>query len=190
VIVGAVAGGLVLLLAVGAVILSLLRGSSPPMSRAPMGSCLRFDPSAPSYRPSDCDQKDAAYTLLAVTTDARACIDVPGAVRAYTEDAKTYCIGMKGADPATSLNGIRSGDCVAVKAGEPSRSACGPGTLPVLKVISDVAKQGGDSAAYLALRCREAGAAKVNQTYAWGTSPNPESASGQWDRVLCLGVAI
>jgi len=45
------------------------------------------------------------------------------------------------------------------------------------------------TAAYLAKVCRDAGATKVNQTYAWGISPNPESDTGQWDRVLCLGAA-
>jgi hypothetical protein len=179
----------VVLLAIGAVILSLVRASSPPLSRAPMGSCLRFDQSGPSYRPADCDQSDASYTLLAVTADPKACIDVPGVTRAYTEDTKTYCIGERDVDPATSVNVVRTGDCVAVKGGEPVRAACGPGTLPTLKVLSDIPKQSGDTAAYLAKVCRDAGATKVHQTYAWGISPNPDSDTGQWDRVLCLGVA-
>jgi hypothetical protein len=154
-----------------------------------LGDCLVFDPDGPTYRPAECSDASAEFRLLAVAVDRGNCVDVPGVTRAYLEDGRVYCIGEKAADPATALNGIAAGDCVALEAGRPVRGACEGSTLPVLAVVNGVPKTAGESRDGLFAVCEQAGAAEVRQTYAWGIGAADGAESSTWDRLLCLGAA-
>jgi hypothetical protein len=156
---------------------------------ARLGDCLIFDAGGPTYRAADCSDAAAQFRLLAVTVDRESCVDVPGVTRAYTEGGRVYCIGEKSADPATALNGIAAGDCVAVEAGRPLRAACEGSTLPVLAVVKDVPKAVGETGDGLVRVCVQGGAGEVRQTYAWGLGAADGAESKTWDRLLCLGAS-
>ena len=158
------------------------------ISRAQIGDCLSFTQAdTRPYRVADCTDEAAGFTLLATRTAARDCVDVPGTSRIFSEEDTSYCIGDKGVDVRTAINGVKAGDCLALRGDEPSRTACGTGTLPVLLVIRDVEKT--EDAGDLAARCVDQGAEDVQQTYAWGISIVQSQTMGTWDRLLCLGPA-
>jgi hypothetical protein len=162
-----------------------------------LGDCLVFDATGPggrgsggsTYRPAECSDAAAEFRLLAVTADRDSCVDLPGVTRAYAEGGRVYCIGQKDADPATALNGIAAGDCVAIDAGRPVRDGCEGGTLPVLAVVKDVPKSAGESRDGLFAVCERTGATDVRQTYAWGIGAADGAQGSTWDRLLCLGAA-
>lgn len=150
---------------------------------AQLGDCLVYDPAQTGYLPADCADPAAEFRLLAVRADRASCVDVPGTTRAYREDSTFYCIGDKAVDPASTINGVGAGECVAVSNGEPVRSACESGSLPVLAVVSDVPRS--DDSEAFARACTRAGAERTAQTYAWGIGSDTELPT--WDRLLCLG---
>jgi hypothetical protein len=151
---------------------------------AQIGDCLRYsDSDDPPYRVMDCADPAAGFTLLATKPSARECIDVPGVSRTVTDDyQESYCIGEKGVDVSKAINGIKAGECVIVDGEQPSKAACGKGSIPVLLVLQDVKKT-----AALGKQCVDHGAEDVRQTYAWGISALESKALVAWDRVLCLG---
>ena len=153
------------------------------------GDCLLYDQSGPTYRVADCDDAAAEFRLLGVALTRDGCVDVPGASRVIDEGSRFSCVGEKAADPATALNGIVVGDCVANDAGRAVRAACGASALPVLAVVRDVPRQVGDSANGLVALCQQAGATDVRQTYAWALGEADGAESASWDRLLCLGAA-
>jgi len=162
-------------------------GRAATADAARIGDCLAFDASGPTYRQADCADGAAEFRLLAVSLDRDGCVDVPGALRAYGEGNRFYCIGDKAADPATALNGVAAGDCVAVEANRAVRAGCEGGTLPVLAVVKGVPKSAGESRDGLFGVCTQSGAADVRQTYAWGLGAADGAESTTWDRLLCLG---
>jgi hypothetical protein len=164
-------------------------GRAATADAARIGDCLVFDASGPTYRPADCADASAEFRLLAVSVDRDGCVDVPGAVRAYGEGNRFSCIGDKSADPATALNGLATGDCVAIEANRPVRAGCEGGTLAVLAVVKGVPKSAGESRDGLFGVCTQAGASDVRQTYAWGLGGADGSESTTWDRLLCLGMS-
>jgi hypothetical protein len=154
-----------------------------------IGDCLASDRDGSTYRAVECRDAGAEFQVLALSADREGCVDVPGATSAVTGPGGFLCVGSKGADPATAINGLIAGDCVTVLSGRPERAACEEATLPVLAVVRDVDKGLGVSNDGLANVCRQAGAAEVRQTYAWGLGRADGSESGSWDRLLCLGSA-
>jgi hypothetical protein len=164
-------------------------GRAATADAARIGDCLVFDASGPTYRPADCADASAEFRLLAVSVDRDGCVDVPGAVRAYGEGNRFSCIGDKSADPATALNGLATGDCVAIEANRPVRAGCEGGTLAVLAVVKGVPKSAGESRDGLFGVCTQAGASDVRQTYAWGLGGADGSEPTTWDRLLCLGMS-
>jgi hypothetical protein len=187
-LVGIVGALIVIVLVVGGVVTGRLPGGSS-LSSAKVGECLAYDASKIRYTEVDCADPKAAFRLFASATDSKACIDVPGTSRTYTDGGDSYCIGAKSVDPATTINGVKPGDCIRFSGNEPSRAACASGSLPVLLVINDVPKQSGGTD-YLGDLCIEHGIEKVRQTYAWGLSSDKSPETGSWDRLLCLGAAV
>jgi hypothetical protein len=177
-----------IVLVVGGVLTGRLPGGSS-LSSAKVGECLAYDASKTQYTVVDCADTKAAFRLFASVTDSKACVDVPGTSRTYTKGGDSYCIGDKSVDPATTINGVKAGDCIRFSGNEPSRAACASGSLPVLLVINDVPKQSGGTD-YLGDLCIEHGIENVRQTYAWGLTSDQPPDTGSWDRLLCLGAGV
>jgi hypothetical protein len=156
-------------------------------SSADVGDCLSYDPSGSSYQPADCSDVTAQFRLVGQATDREGCVDIPGATRAVSVGTGFSCVGEKSIDPATALNTVGRGDCVAVAAGHAQFADCEGGTLPVLAVVRDVPKSAGESANGLISMCQHAGARDVRQTYAWALGAADGAEPATWDRVLCLG---
>lgn len=159
------------------------------IGRGEVGDCLRLaEGDADRYRLLDCRDPAAAFILLATQPTARECIDVPGTSRIFTANENSYCIGEKGVDVNTAINGIKAGECLVLEGDQPRKAPCRQGSFPVLLVLQDVQKtQDTDD---LAARCVEGGAEKVAQTYAWGISIVQSKTVGTWDRLLCLGSPV
>jgi hypothetical protein len=184
---------LVLVVALGLAATSLFWQIVSPTWRAlsstpaRIGDCLSFDPAGARYVATDCSAVAADYRLVGIGLDRAQCVDVPGATRTYDDGRRVWCIGEKGVDPVTALNGIAAGDCVGLEAGRPVRDACEGGTLPVLAVVRDVPRAAGESRDGLFGLCTRAEAAETRQTYGWGLAAADGSEPATWDRVLCLG---
>jgi hypothetical protein len=180
---------LVIGLLFGAVTALTLWSRRDAISRAQIGDCLQASEGADdqSYRIADCADPTAGFTLLATKPVANDCIDVRGVSRTLSDDDQSYCIGEKGVDVTTAINGIKVGECVVFTRDQPSKAACRKGSIPVLLVIKDVDKTANTDA--LGQLCVEGGAEGVRQTYAWGISAVQSTTLGTWDRLLCLGPA-
>lgn len=101
----------------------ILRHRSADPASAEVNDCLADDPGAePPFKRVDCDDKAARYRLRQIAgwsvSGPNPCVEVPGATRSfehYGDGANsTYCLGDKDADPATSINTARPGDCLLV----------------------------------------------------------------------------
>ena len=156
-------------------------------SSAQVGDCLNYDPGGSAYQLADCADVTAQFRLVGQATDREGCVAIPGATRAVAVGSGFSCVGEKSIDPATALNAVDRGDCVAVAADHPQLADCEGGTLPVLAVVPDVPKSAGESANGLISMCQHAGAGDVRQTYAWALGAADGGEPATWDRLLCLG---
>jgi hypothetical protein len=177
----------VLLVAVLTVAIVVVVVGQRSLRNADAGDCLAFEETETAYTVVSCDESAATLRLFGVRDDPKACVDVPGATRMFSDWSGSYCIGGKDVDPATTINGIAVGECVRFSDGPPTRSACASGAFPVLAVVHDVPRHVGADNDYLGDICIDRGVNKVRRTYAWGIITDP--AAGSWDRLLCLGRA-
>jgi hypothetical protein len=176
-------------LAVGVLVLTVVVVvvESRVLRNADAGDCLALDEAKNSYIRVSCADSSAAFRVFGVRDDPKACVDVPGASRLYSDWSGSYCIGAKEVDPATTINGIAVGECVRFTDDKPIRSPCSEGAFPVLGVVHDVPSHIGADNDYLGDICIDRGINKVRRTYAWGIITDADA--GSWDRLLCLGRA-
>jgi hypothetical protein len=180
---------------VGIVVLVLIAGavfginwftSRNDISKAGVGACATFDESADEpYKKADCSDAAATFVVLKIVNGDEECKDVAGAERSITkEGGGEICFGVKGVDPATSINVAQVGDCLTIVGNDAVRTACSSSdaTHKVLKRLTDVSK--------LALKDPCEDVADYTSSYSWtwttqgGTVNIPSMRN---DVVLCLG---
>ena len=189
-------GGLALLLVLGLIGGGIWfvnnKHSQSELKNAAVGDCVWRDTTA--YRIGDCSAADVTYRVVGVDQpDEDHCIDIPGTSTTDTLVMGRYvCIGKKGVDPATTINGIAVGECVTVVKDEATKVPCSTeGADKVLLVLKDVGKTAVSTSddPVFGNKCITEGAAGTTSSYAWGIEPTGAGApiSLAWDRVLCLG---
>jgi hypothetical protein len=177
VVVGAVTA-LVVLGIVGAV---FAFGRLAERDNLAVGDCATFESGlSEPYRKADCADDAAAYVLLEIRVDGD-CVEVPGAVKSMTVDGAEFCFGDKGVDPATTVNAAREGDCVAMVAGEVTRTPCASAatTHIVSRRLTDL------SAAAAEQGCANVEDLDVRYGWSW-SNVDTGRPPDYYDVVLCL----
>ncbi|WP_425307580.1 hypothetical protein AADG42_02120 [Ammonicoccus fulvus] len=81
-----------------------------------------------------CDDPAATKQIRSITQHP--CIDTPGVDASWSTGTRTFCLGDKSLDPATSVNGIVAGECTDESGGQ-RQDCAAPGHRVVLAVLEN-----------------------------------------------------
>ncbi len=153
------------------------------IDNAGVNDCAIYEEGADTpYKKADCSDAAATFVVLKIVNGDEECKDVAGAERSITTDGGgEICFGLKGVDPATSLNVAQEGDCLAVVGNDATRADCSSAdaTHKVLRRLTDVSTAAADP-------CEDLEDYTDSYSWSWVSDSGPDLSSLRSDVLLCL----
>jgi hypothetical protein len=153
------------------------------IDKAAVGDCATYDTGKDSpFAKADCSDAAATYVVLKQVGSSKECIDVAGAERSISIKGGYFCFGLKGVDPATSINVAAVGDCLKVVGNDATRVPCTApeATHKVLKRATDVVKSPTTDP------CDSEKATDAEYGWSWHSDDGIDLSGLKTDVVLCL----